>query len=138
MRDMIVMNAAYTYFIASAGPAEKRWMAELALNRAYIQMSSASEKLLDQIALSKTAESLGRLLHNSQERMDYALDRESEAVRSASDLKEGLAELSQFTQQQKARLSRSVRDRAAALGLGGVEPIAPPRKPRGSQDRRAP
>ena len=43
MRDMMVMNAAYTYFIASAGPAEKRWMAELALNRAYSQMSSAPE-----------------------------------------------------------------------------------------------
>ena len=129
MRDMIVMNAAYTYFIASAGPTEKRWMAELALNRAYSQMSSAVEKLLDQISLAKTAESLGRLLHNSQERMDYALDRESQAIRSAWDLKEGLAELSQFTQQQKARLRRSVRDQAAALGLGGVEPIAPARNP---------
>lgn len=59
--------------------------------------------------------------------MDYAIDRESEAVRSAGDLKESLAELSQFTQQQKARLRRSVRDRAAALGLGAVQPIAPAR-----------
>src|SRR5688572_7379499 len=129
MRDMMVMNAAYTYFIASAGPAEKRWLAELALNRAYSQMSSAAGKLLDQIGLAKTAESLGRLLHNSQERMDYALDRESQAVRSAWDLQEGLAELSSSAQQQKARLRRSVRDRAAALGLGAVEPIAPPRNP---------
>ena len=38
MRDMMVMNAAYTYFIASAGPAEKRWMAELALTRGYQQI----------------------------------------------------------------------------------------------------
>ena len=53
MRDMMVMNAAYTYFIASAGPAEKRWMAELALNRAYSQMSSATEKLLDQISIGE-------------------------------------------------------------------------------------
>src|SRR5688500_9762537 len=122
MRDMMVMNAAYTYFIASAGPAEKRWMAELALNRAYGQMSSAVEKLLDQISTAKDTPSLERLLHNSQERMDYALDRESQAVRSAWDLTDSLAELSSFAQQQKARLRRSVRDRAAALGLGNVEP----------------
>src|SRR6185503_18960334 len=83
----------------------------------------------DQISLAKNAETLGRLLQNSQERMDYALDREFQAVRSASDLKEALAELSAFSQQQKARLRRSVRDQAAALGLGAVEPIAPPRNP---------
>jgi hypothetical protein len=129
MRDMMVMNAAYTYFIASAGPAEKRWMAELALNRAYSQMSSAAEKLLDQVSLAKDSASLGRLLHNSQERMDYALGRESQAVRSAWDLKEGLSELSSFSQHQKARLQRSVRDRAAALGLGSVAPVAPVRNP---------
>src|SRR5262245_31376226 len=116
MRDMIVMNAEYTYFIASAGPAEKRWMAELGLNRAYSQMASAAEKLLDQISLATSVESLGRLLRNSQERMDYALDRESQAVRSAWDLKEDLAELAAFSQQQQARLRRSVRDRALHCG----------------------
>jgi hypothetical protein len=129
MRDMMVMNAAYAYFIAAAGAPERRWMAELALNRAYSQMSSATEKLLDQISLAMTAQNLGRLLHNSQERMDYALDRESQAVRSAWDLQNGLAELSVFAQQQKARLRRSIRDRAAALGLGTVEPIAPAQNP---------
>ena len=127
MRDMIVMNAAYTYFIASAGPAEKRWMAELALNRAYSQMSSATEKLLDQISLANNSESLGRLLHNSQEQIDYALERETKSVRSAADLKEALTELASFSQYQKARLRRSVRDRAAALGIGPVEPVAPAR-----------
>jgi hypothetical protein len=129
MRDMMVMNAAYTYFLAAAGPAEKRWMAELALNRAYMQMSSAAEKLFDQISVAKNAETLGRLLHNSQARMDFALDRESQAVRSAWDLKEGLSELSTFAQNQKSRLRRSVRDQATALGLGTIEPAVPPRNP---------
>jgi hypothetical protein len=125
MRDMMVMNAAYAYFLAAAGPAEKRWMAELALNRAYMQMSSSAEKLFDQISVAKNAETLGRLLHNSQERMDFALDRESQAVRSAWDLKEGLAELSAFAQNQKSRLQRSVRDQGAALGLGEIKPVVP-------------
>ena len=40
LRDLMVMNAAYTYFIASAGPAEKRWMAELALTRGYNQIAA--------------------------------------------------------------------------------------------------
>src|SRR6478736_6759043 len=35
LRDLMVMNAAYTYFIAAAGPAEKQWMAELALTSGY-------------------------------------------------------------------------------------------------------
>src|SRR5262249_52488414 len=39
LRDLMVMNAAYTYFLAAAGPAEKRWMAELALTRGYGQLT---------------------------------------------------------------------------------------------------
>ena len=62
MRDLMVMNAAYTYFIASAGPAEKRWMAELALTRGYNQISTATEKILDQVAIESGVDSLGRLL----------------------------------------------------------------------------
>jgi hypothetical protein len=37
LRDLMVMNAAYTYVIAFAGPAEKRWMAEVARTRGYYQ-----------------------------------------------------------------------------------------------------
>jgi hypothetical protein len=125
LRDLIVMNAAYTYFIASAGPAEKRWMAELALTRGYSQVAAAAEKLLDQIALARDRESLGRLLHQGRERIDYALDRESQAVRSAWDLSEGLAELANFSQQQKSRLERSVQSRATALGLDRIQPLTP-------------
>ncbi|PYR62446.1 MAG: hypothetical protein DMF91_06630 [Acidobacteria bacterium] len=127
LRDLIVMNAAYTYFLASAGVAERRWMADVALTRGYSQMAAASGKLLDQIALAQNAESLGRLFYQIRERLDYALDRESQAVRSAWDLKEGLADLAAFSQQQKMRLERAVRDRAAALGIDSIQPLAPPR-----------
>jgi hypothetical protein len=130
MRDIMVMNAAYAYFIAAAGPTEKRWMAELALTHSYRQMAATTEKILDQISVSKDTQTLGRILHNSQERLDYSLDRESKAVRSAWDLDEALAELNSYAQVQKARLRRSVRDRAAALNLGAVETITPTPNPR--------
>jgi Peptidase family M28 len=125
LRDLMIMNAAYTYFLAAAGPAEKRWMAEVALNRGYNQLAAASGKLLDQIAIADTAEQLGRLSSESGERIDYALDRESQSVRSAWDLKEGLADLAAFAGQQKARLARAVRDRGASLGAGAIQPAAP-------------
>ena len=120
LRDLMVMNAAYTYFIASAGPAEKRWMAEVALTRGYDQVAAAAEKTAgsDRDG-ARTAETLGRLLQQGA-RADrlHARSRESQAVRSAWDLKEGLADLAAFAQQQKARVERAIRDRASALGLG--------------------
>jgi hypothetical protein len=129
LRDMIVMNAAYTYFIASAGPAEKRWMAEVALTRGYRQLAAATDKILDQVAVADTADRLGRLLYLGRERLDYSLERESQAARSAWDLKEGLADLAAFAKQQKDRLERSTHARATALGLGQIQPAAPPRNP---------
>ena len=125
LRDLMVMNAAYTYMLASAGPPEKRWMAEVALNRGYNQIAAASGKLIDEIAVADSPEQLGRLLFQSAERMTYMLDRESQSVRSAWDLKDGLEDLAVFAGRQKARLERAVRDRAAALGAGVIQPAVP-------------
>jgi hypothetical protein len=129
MRDMMVMNAAYTYFIASAGPVEKRWMAELALTRGYQQIGASTGKILDQIAVAESADSLGRLLYQGRERVDYSLERESQAVRSAWDLKSGLADMAVFAQQQKARVERAVQDRATLSGLGPIQAFTPARNP---------
>jgi hypothetical protein len=129
LRDLMVMNAAYTYFIASAGPPEKRWLAEVALTRGYDQLAAATEKILDQVAAAETADRLGRLLYQGHERVDYSLDRESQAVRSASQLDPGIADLAAFAQQQKARLERAVRDRAASLGFGDIQPVERLRNP---------
>ena len=90
LRDLMVMNAAYTYFIASAGPAEKQWMAELALTRGYNQIAAMTEKILDQIAIEKGAEGLSQLLYSGRERIDYSLDR-GIAVRPLSMGLEGRA-----------------------------------------------
>jgi hypothetical protein len=126
-RDLIVMNAAYTYFIAAAGPAEKRWMAELALTRGYGQVTAAAEKTLDEISIAKDAESLSRLLFTGQERVAYSLDRETQAVKSAWNLQDGLAALQSFADNQKSRVDRMTQDRATALGLPKVQPFVPAR-----------
>jgi Peptidase family M28 len=129
LRDMMVMNAAYAYWIAAAGPAENRWMAEVALTRGQNQVAAGAQKVLDQIAVAPDAERLGRLAWQARERIEYSLARETQAVRSAWDLKEGLADLAAFAAQQTARLDRAIRDRATALGLGPVQPLPPPRNP---------
>jgi hypothetical protein len=127
LRDLIVMNAAYTYFIASAGPLEKRWMAEVALTRGYQQLTDAAGKTLDQIAIANNGDRLGRLLYQGLERVDYSLTLESRAVRSAWNLEQGLAGLADFAKQQKDRLERSIQDRATSMGLGRIQPVPPPR-----------
>jgi hypothetical protein len=127
LRDMMVVNAAYTYFLASAGPAGKRWMAEVALSRGYTQLTAAAQKLIDQVDAAETAESLSRLAYQATQRIEYTLDRETQSVRSAWDLKEGIADLASSANQQKLRLDRAIRDRASALGVGPVQATVPPR-----------
>jgi hypothetical protein len=132
LRDLMVMNAAYTYFIAAAGPAEKRWMAEVALSRGYAQITAAANRIIDEAMVADTAQALGRLLSQGAERVAYQLGRESQAVRSASDLKDGLAGIARFAEQQKARITLAVRDRAASLKLDPA-PFAPPARAEASQ-----
>jgi hypothetical protein len=126
LRDLTIMNAAYTYFIASAGPAQKRWLAEVALTRGYDQVTAVTEKILDRIAIAANADALGRLLYQSGQEVDYTLERETTAVRSAFDLKEDIADLSAFATRQKSRLEREVQDRASALGAGHIQALVPP------------
>jgi hypothetical protein len=129
LRDLMVVNAAYTYFLASAGPAERRWLAELALSRGYDRVNAAAEKVLDQAAITSDATSLGRLLYHSGQLIDYTLDREARAASSAADIGEDLAALTAFAGQEKARVDGAIRSRAAALHLGTVEPIEPTPNP---------
>jgi len=72
---------------------------------------------------------LSQLLYSGRDRIDYSLARESQSVRSAWDLKDGLAELAQFANQQKARVERTVANRATELRLGRIQPYVPPRNP---------
>ncbi len=126
LRDMIIMNAAYTYFLAAAGPAEKRWMAQLALTRGYDQVGAAAEGVLDQVAIAKDGADLGHSLYRGGELIDYAVARELRAVQSAWDLKEGVAALASFGDEQKQRLDRALQERGKALGIDNVQPASPP------------
>jgi hypothetical protein len=127
LRDLMVMNGAYAYFIASAGPAEQRWMAEVALTRGYDQIAASTQTVLDQIAAAENADQLSRLLYHGGERVEYSLGRESQAVRSAWDLKEGLEDLAAFSERQKSLAQSAVQERAAKLGLSRIQPAPPPR-----------
>jgi hypothetical protein len=127
LRDLMVMNAAYTYFLAAAGPAEKRWMAEVALTRAFTQVGAAATPLVDRVALAKTSDELSRLLQQARARVDYVVERETKAVTSAATLEKGSSDLAAFGQQQKARLEGLVRERAAELNLGVIQPFVPAR-----------
>ena len=125
LRDLSVMNAAYAYFIASAGPDQMHWMAELALARGYDQINAAVQKSLDQIAAAQNADSLGRLLYWETARVDYNLMRETKAVKQAADLPQELPQLASFAGLQKARIESAVQQRAAELHLGTIQPVAP-------------
>jgi hypothetical protein len=127
LRDMMVVNAAYTYFLASAGPAEKRWMAEVALSRGYTQLAAAAQRLVDQITTAENADALSKLAYQAPARIEYTLDRETQAVRSAWDIKEGIAGLAAAASQERLRLGRAIQERASVLGSGPVQPAVPPR-----------
>jgi hypothetical protein len=129
LRDLSVMNAAYAYFIASAGPDQMRWMAQLALSRGYDQINAATENSLDQIAVAKNADTLGRLLYWETARVDYNLTRETRAVKQATDLPQGLAGLKSFAGLQKERIENAVQQRATELNLGKIQPSAPKMNP---------
>lgn len=125
LRDLAVMNAAYAYFLASAGPEQMHWMAELAVERGYDQINSATANSLDQVAAAKDADSLGHLLYWETARVDYNLARETKAVKQAADLQQELAALASFAAAQKVRIEGAVHERATDLHLGAIQPMAP-------------
>jgi len=125
LRDLSVMNAAYAYFIASAGPEQMHWMAELALARGYDQINAGVQKSLDQIAAAQNTDALGNLLYWETARVDYNLMRETHAVKQAADLTQELAQLASYAAVQKTRVEDAVQQRAAELHLGTIQPVLP-------------
>jgi hypothetical protein len=95
-------------------------MADIALSRGHAQLTAAANRLIDQAMVAENAEGLGRLSVQGPERLDYVLGRETQAVRSAWDLKEGLADLTAFAELEKARVNRAIRDRHSALQIHGM------------------
>lgn len=125
LRDLSVMDAAYAYFIASAGPDQMRWMAQLAVSRGYDQINAAAQNSLDEIAAAKDADRLSRLLYWETARVDYNLTRETKAVEQAADLPQELSGLTSFADMEKTRIDAAVQQRATELHLGTIEPYVP-------------
>lgn len=125
LRDLSIMNAAYAYFLAAASADQMLWLAQLALSRGYDQINAAVENGLDQIAVARNADTLGRLLYWETARVDYNLNREIKAVRQAADLPQGLAGLTSFAGLEKERIESAVQQRATELHLAKIQPSAP-------------
>ena len=97
LHDLVAINASFLYYVANAGEPEARWLAGLALDRAYEQVLAARRKGLDQI--------------------NYSVDRGSDAVRSVLRLvpKDRQAALSSDLQPLLDSLRRFGNDQAARV-----------------------
>jgi len=139
LRDLTVVTAAFLYAVADAGEAEAQWLAGMAGARGHEQTLRAASALLDRVSAARLGPELGQLLREGLERIDYTVDRETQAVRSVSRLapaerREAVARritpvqenLRRFGREQADRLRRAVDQRAATLGVTRVDPSPPP------------
>jgi len=122
LHNLAVMNATYAYFIASAGPAEKRWLAEVAMTNGYTRVAAAAETILDQVAATESADRLAGLLYQGRENIDYSASRAEQAVHSVAIQGVDASGLSFFCEQQKQRVEIAVEERlrnpgGAVVGL---------------------
>jgi len=130
LRDLMVMNAAYLYYIAAAGPAESRIMAELALHRGLERIAASVAPVIEQITAVQAAVQdgppLGHLLRQGRERISYSLDRETQAVRSAgaSGVEPLLGDLAVAAGLHRRRLERAVGERVAEAPPSPADPEA--------------
>jgi hypothetical protein len=80
LRDLSVIDAAFLYYLAGAAKPEAMWLAELAQNRGYAQIVQAGAPLLDRIYSTPDQQRRAVLLRDALAKIDYAVDRESQAV----------------------------------------------------------
>ena len=138
LRDLTIVTAAYLYYLASAGEAEAGWLAELAASRGQERLVAGATRAIGTLTVSTDAAGLGGALHEARERLDYLLEREIQAVRSAArlvpaarrskferDVEPLMEGLRALHKDQAARLERTAHRRAHALGLrAGVRATA--------------
>ena len=107
LHDLVAINASFLYYVANAGEPEARWLAGVALDRAYEQVLAARRKGREQIA--------------------YSVARGSDAVRSVLRLvpKDRQAALSSDLQPLLDSLRRFGNDQAARVEA----PVAPAQDP---------
>ena len=86
LRDLTIVDAAFLYYLANAGPNEAKWLAELSENRGYDLILSSVDSYLDRIAAAKSPQELGGLLQERKEKMAYLVGRGIQAVNSVERL----------------------------------------------------
>ena len=140
LRDIAIIDAALLYYVANAGEAQARWLAELSESRGYEQILRAAAPWLDRVLAENDSGQLGLRLGEGLAQISYAADRETQAVRSVSRLvpeerREALREstaplaarLQRFGEEQSARLREAVQARARQLGISDtIQPAAKP------------
>lgn len=94
LRDLTVFNAAFLYYIAAAGSEEAKWLADVAISRAYHQLVDAIE----------TPDA-------GPERVLYVLNRQKQAVESverlaAIDTSAAVRSLESFAEEQMKRIAK--------------------------------
>ncbi len=135
LKDLAILAAAYLYYLAAADETHVAWLAELAVTRGQEEILKATSSVLDDTPGSDS-QSLGRLLYQGKERIEYTLNRARQAVNSVSRLLPqasnpawlgGLEKtLAESARLQTQRIKAAIAGRAAQLGLARVEPIVPP------------
>jgi hypothetical protein len=141
LRDLAVVTAAFLYTVANADQTQAPWLAEMAADRGCQQIARVAGGLVDGVFAAGDGLQMGRLLAAGVERIDYAVDRESQAVRSvlrlapeerreaaAKHVAAVLEDLSHFGRKQADRLRNAAGARARQLGIQ-VEPLRPQRDP---------
>jgi hypothetical protein len=129
LRDLAILNATYLYYLANAGEREATWLAELAANRGYEQILNAAAQAIDRAFDARSGEQLGRVLAQGIDKINYAVDRESQSVLSVARLVPEVSRdalrveitplakrLEGYGQQQTARLRDAANRRAAQIG----------------------
>ncbi|HZT29620.1 MAG TPA: M28 family peptidase [Bryobacteraceae bacterium] len=122
LRDLSVVTAAFLYYLASAQRPQAVWLADVARQRGEEQIRIAAEPFLKRAAAARQPAELGRILQDAQEKIAFAVDRQSQAVRSVErlapgvDVAEPLDRLRRAGEEQSQRIQAAANQRAAALG----------------------
>lgn len=136
LRDLVIVNATYLYYLANAGEREAAWLAELAATRGYGQILQAAAPFLDQAFHAKDANDLGRTLARGLDKIAYQVDRESQAVTSvlrlvsesrrqtvSAEIAPLVKRLENYGSDQSGRLREAVNRSAAQIGA--APPVHP-------------
>ena len=118
--------ATMTAFIASAGPTEARWLAEMAAFGAERDLARAAQEIITR-AYEKDADA-GALLTGLSKRMDYLAEREAQAIRSVMTLlpKEKRAVLSVYVEDLATATQAAVRRHEARARRALGHPVDRP------------